>query len=444
MEPNNPNEMDKVKEVLSCFICTAKVLDPVLCPKCKKLFCSKCIKKWLNNNDNKCPNCQNITPFEKMISLPFMNHFSSFFVKEINNNKRISQSINIFNDVKNENGDGDEDNHNNKDKLLSKSYFFINNNNDFKLDDDDNKKKEGFCPKHNEKFEYYCVNCNTNHCSKCLTILSEESKIHYDHKIISIDKKNKFNLEKAKEDIKNLSKATNQLLIYKDNVEKEKLVVKRKEEFMKTLMNNLNEKYARINDNKKYRLEMKLELLEKHIKSINDLRNNYAELINNFIERDNEDSFKKFKEKIMDYKNVDKYKYLQSINSSLKPNLNIYETDYVAVDVDLYNETIGETDFNIEGIDQQIHCKLGGEAIDEVCINLLINLEGKENQSYNGFLLIKSKNKDRITYINLDEEMILDKILILGKTIVKSGLSSIIDEQNKLHIKLILAHININ
>ena len=219
MEPNNPNEVDQVKEVLSCFICIAKVLDPVLCPKCKKLFCSKCIKKWLNNNDNKCPNCHNIIPFEKMIALPFMNHFSSFFVKELNNNKKISQSINIINDLKDENGD--EDNHNNKDKFLSKSYFFINN--DLNLDDDDNKKKEGFCPKHkNEIIEYYCVNCNTNHCSKCLTIMSEESKIHYEHKIISIEQKNKFNLEKTKKDINSLSKATNKLLIYKDNVDKEK------------------------------------------------------------------------------------------------------------------------------------------------------------------------------------------------------------------------------
>ena len=39
-EINEKKEINQIKEALTCFICSAKVLDPVMCTKkkCNKLF----------------------------------------------------------------------------------------------------------------------------------------------------------------------------------------------------------------------------------------------------------------------------------------------------------------------------------------------------------------------------------------------------------------------
>ena len=328
--------------------------------------------------------------------------------------------------------------------MLKLLLFDINDDIDMKEKEDE--KMVEYCPKHKyELIEYYCLNCNTNHCPKCLTILSEESQNHIGHKIISIEQRNKYNLQTIKSEINNLSSVVEELLKYKNNLEQGTRIMNKKEEFIKTLMSKLREKFIRCNDNKKYKLEMKKKLLEEQIKNIYKLRNDYVNTINDIIKKENQNELEKYKQKIMDFKDSDKYEYYLNLNYFLKPNLNVYETDYVEIDTDIYNETIGETDFVINEIDKKFHFKLGGEAINEVGISLLIELDGKENQLYNAFIFIKkiNDNNNNILYVNLDEEMNHDKYLILGKTIIKSSLSSVINEQNKLYIKLILSHIDI-
>ena len=57
-EKENENRKIEIKDALTCFICTAKVLDPMMCPQCKKLVCSKCIKKWfIDQQHEKCHYC---------------------------------------------------------------------------------------------------------------------------------------------------------------------------------------------------------------------------------------------------------------------------------------------------------------------------------------------------------------------------------------------------
>lgn len=444
-EINEKKEINQIKEALTCFICSAKVLDPVMCTKkkCNKLFCSKCIKKWLKDNNNQCPNCKNDTSFEQMISLPFMNHMSTFFIKEIDNNKKNQKQNKKEHNIFNENN---KDNNLSRTQILSNDYNLFDINDDIDMKEKEDEKKVEYCPKHKyELIEYYCLNCNTNHCPKCLTILSEESQNHIGHKIISIEQRNKYNLQTIKSEINNLSSVVEELLKYKNNLEQGTRIMNKKEEFIKTLMSKLREKFIRCNDNKKYKLEMKKKLLEEQIKNIYKLRNDYVNTINDIIKKENQNELEKYKQKIMDFKDSDKYEYYLNLNYFLKPNLNVYETDYVEIDTDIYNETIGETDFVINEIDKKFHFKLGGEAINEVGISLLIELDGKENQLYNAFIFIKkiNDNNNNILYVNLDEEMNHDKYLILGKTIIKSSLSSVINEQNKLYIKLILSHIDI-
>ena len=129
-----------------------------------------------------------------------------------------------------------------------------------------------------------------------------------------------------------------------------------------------------------------------------------------------------------------------NINFEFKPKINFYETDYITIDINEYDETIGEIFFNVEGFEKQLHFRLNGEAIDEVLINLQLEVDnlGEAKDRYFGFLLFKN-NENSITTIGLDEKMVHNDILILGRTIVKSGLNTVVDKQKKCSFKLILS-----
>ena len=80
-----------------------------------------------------------------------------------------------------------------KNESLQESNISLQNNlkeefNDINQNNNDNilPKKEP-CPKHKkEPIEYYCLNCNTKHCAKCLLIMSKESKLHQGHIIFQL------------------------------------------------------------------------------------------------------------------------------------------------------------------------------------------------------------------------------------------------------------------
>ena len=102
---------------------------------------------------------------------------------------------------------------------------------------------------------------------------------------------------------------------------------------------------------------------------------------------------------------------------------------------------IGELNINIDGLDKQIQLRFNQDAIDEILINLQINLDNMDEDkiSYSCFLILKNKNC--ITSANLNERMVHNGILILGKTIIKNSLKNIIDENQQCHVKLVLAEL---
>ena len=77
-------------------------------------------------------------------------------------------------------------------------------------------------------------------------------------------------------------------------------------------------------------------------------------------------------------------------------------------------------------------------------INLQIEADklGDEKDRYFAYLIFRNKNNN-ITTIILDEKMVHNEILILGRTIIKSGLKTIVDMQNRCHVKIILAIFNV-
>ena len=73
-----------------------------------------------------------------------------------------------------------------------------------------NLKEEDICPKHKNKYEYFCYQCNEKYCDKCLVICNDSSKIHEDHLIIRLDQleKNRNRINETMEEFQKL-KQTN-------------------------------------------------------------------------------------------------------------------------------------------------------------------------------------------------------------------------------------------
>ena len=455
---NIENTKIEIKDALTCFICTAKVLDPLLCPQCKKMVCSNCIKKWFDEGHNKCPYCQIETSLDKMISLPFMNQLSDYFIKEIDNKKEEKEEKKRYqgkgnNVLIDEDYDSNVINENeeeiNERKNLSKSHAFPNkfNQNEENINNENNQmsniKKGEACYKHkSEIIEYFCLNCGTKHCPKCLLFFTEDSKIHEGHKIISIEEKNKFNIEEIKKEINNLTYVKDEINKSNNDLDIEINILEKKEEFLKKVIEEFKELVLKAIGYKKYNLEIKTKLNQSKLERISNIENSYTDSINNFIERNDENGFKEYQDRIKDLLNFNKIQNIIDNNIDIKTTLNIYETDFIDMDINEYEEVIGDIYFNIEGIDKQLHLRLNGEAIDEVLINLQIELDNNLvdiKDKYYGLLLFKNKNQ--IITISLDEKMVHDKILIMGKTIMKGSLGNVVS-LNKCHIKLILVNFN--
>ena len=482
-EKENEDRKIEIKDALTCFICTAKVLDPMMCPQCKKLVCTKCIKKWfIEQQHEKCPYCQVPSSFDKMINLPFMNQLSEYFIKEIEKKENEADKTYLFQKNKTMNlnqiiDEDDDDNNNNnieynqhnhsfdekEDNLLSKTQYIPNkfNNIENKNKDNDlslsknlsykiNLKKEEMkgepCYKHPaEKVEYYCLNCNTKHCAKCLLIMSKESKIHEGHKIVDIARKNKFNIDNVIQDIKSLSYSIKNLTQYKINIEIEEKIIEKRIDFYK----KQEDEFQRIIDkkisNKTIKLSLDKQQIEKQSKQIEGIQNNHKEALINFIDREDKFGLEEYHNKIINFKNTDKYIHNDHYDIFINPSLKFYETDFTCIEIkeneENIGEIIGEFNFNIEGMEQNVQLRFNQEAIDEILINIQINLENLDEDkiTYSCFLILKNKNC--ITSANLNERMVHNGILILGKTIIKNSLKNIIDENNKCNVKLILSEI---
>jgi hypothetical protein len=472
-EKEDENRKIEIKDALTCFICTAKVLDPMMCPQCKKLVCTKCIKKWyIDQQHQKCPYCQVPSSFNQMITLPFMNQLSEYFIKEIEKKENMADKTYIFSKSKNMNinqiidEDDDNDNKNNINEddnndegFLSKTHLFpnkfqMNNNNNnenmemssIKIKDDFiiERKKKDLCPKHrNEIIEYYCVNCNTKHCSKCLLIMSNESKLHQGHKIIDIVGKNKYNLDNINHDIKTLSDTIKDLTQYKINIEIDSKLVEKKEDFYKKMVDEFQKKILSKTMRKSTSLSVDNQSIEKQLKLIENIKNNNKDAIINFVERDDKIGLEEYHQRIKDYKDINKYKHDDQYEIFIKPSLKFLETDFNVVDImennDNIGEVIGELNVNVEGLDKPVQLRFNQEAIDEILINIQINLDFFDEEKIDYACYFILKNKDSITSAILNEKMVHNGILILGKTIIKNSLKNIIDENNKCHVKLILA-----
>ena len=321
-----------------------------------------------------------------------------------------------------------------KDPMMCPQCKRYENGKDNKLDFLLEHKKKALCPKHDKEIrEYYCVNCNTEHCSRCLLIFSEESKLHLGHKMVEIERKNKYNLDSINIDIKSLSNIIKDLNQYKINDELDSKFMERREDFYKKVVDEFQKKIET-----KYK-SLKLNLNNKNMKSslkqIKGIISNNKDTIIHFVEKDDGIGLKEYHKQIKDY-----YKQFEIF---IKPSLKFFETNFNIIEIkksDNYNgEIIGELKIGIEGIDKPIELQFNQKVINEILINIKINLGDSDEEKIDYICLLILKNENSITSVILNEKYKHNGILILEKTVLKNSLKNILDDNNHCNAKLILA-----
>jgi hypothetical protein len=457
---------EDIVDSLTCLICASKIKEPLMCPFCKKLMCSQCLKKWFEQNHEKCPYCQKAASYHDMINLPFMNQLSDYFMQQIDNEQKEEEKGQQDNEENEENEPEDEkeknniEENNNKDsfnqiieveedeidekikkKPLSRTEY---NQNNFQINKSNNYseiKKQGLlCPKHNDIIEYYCLNCNTNHCANCLNVLNKEHEIHKYHKIIDYEEKKKYNFDEAKKNINNLSPSIQKLEEYKQNLKNEIMVRDKIVDFYKIIFESLGKYFNDTNKNKNESLESKINAIDEQLTKLNHIKDTYENSFTNFIEQDDKEGFKNFIEKIKNEQNVDRFKTSEKIPIFFKPLVHFYESEFLDIPVDLSDEIVGEYTLKFDGLDFDIHIKFQSQAEDEILVSLFIKLEqlDEKKEKYYGYII--TKNGNEVTAGTLDERMYTDATLILGRTLRREGFMSIIDNNNQCHIKVVFLY----
>ena len=185
-QQENEKNKAEIMDQLKCYICMGKLTKPRMCKYCHRPACENCIKKWLNEK-HQCGFCRKKINYNETIEVPIINDIADFFMKNINNQ---NEQVNNKNNAKENNN-----------KIFD-SYLEIPKLN--------LKEEENICKKHNNKYEYFCYQCNEKYCDKCLVICNNSSKIHEDHLIIPLDQleKNKNIINETMEEFQKL-KETN-------------------------------------------------------------------------------------------------------------------------------------------------------------------------------------------------------------------------------------------
>ena len=253
-----------IRNMLKCYICLSKVIKPKMCKYCKKFSCSYCISKWLLQHDF-CGFCKKNITTDDVISIPFIDDMSTYFIKNIENNP------------------------------VYKSEKIEKPKNKIKSEKLDNKEevndKSNICKKHNSKFEFYCIQCDNYYCSNCLVFFGDEVKKHKDHYILQIEKMkelaSKFKSEDNKKYIEQIEDLKKQLLEEKENNNRLKTENKRLEKMINSL------KQENIDINKKLekeiiKLKSNMNQLENELDRKNNTIQDYILEINSLKENKNQ------------------------------------------------------------------------------------------------------------------------------------------------------------
>lgn len=464
MNKNTKELKSEIKDALTCFICLEKVKNPHMCLNCRKICCEECLKMWFESN-YKCPLCKVETSLKDMPKLDFIDQFSDYFLdkvekipdsqkqnineekeEEINNNKNNDFSYNNdFDDSKN------DDNFSlGKSQMLFQNMRIDNKEEDVGVNGGVNnfRNLHRICKKHGEPIEYICLDCESKHCSKCLLIFTDESKNHLNHLVITTEQDKKFKIQKTLSEIKNISNIKGNLENYSDNINSELKVYKNEEDSIVEMIEEFKNIFKEKIEIKKKELQEKSQKIQKRIDDIDKAVNYSEDAIKNFVNNKDEKGIKDYAKKIDSLRKFDELKHPNKFINNIHPKFELYQSKFLEIKINLEDEKLGELDFNIDGLENDLKLKIMNGGVDEALVNLMIQLNDIPNEDTKIYPfyanLIAKRSYEYICSLKLDEKMIHGGILVLGKTLIKNSLLEYINRHlHKFTFKVIICKIEI-
>ena len=250
------NDLEEIKDSVTCYICLMKVNLPQMCPFCHHIACQKCLYNWFITKKNHCCSfCRREMEYDEMISVPFMKGIANLIEKispnDNDNNpnvtlsyekkscttKKLASSKSVI-----------------KQKTLKKSL--------------DNFGEVDYCERHRDQpLSYYCYDCDKAYCGTCFVFFGDEKDNHQTHRIMDYKKYKNLNISEIKEKSEYLESKYDELNSYikrcetmKDCYEFEKKVGEKQIQILNEEFSNyINDKINVINDTIK---ELKNSLFE--------------------------------------------------------------------------------------------------------------------------------------------------------------------------------------
>ena len=404
----------QIKDVLNCYICQSKLINPRMCKACKKLACQKCLENWLKQK-NICGFCRAKTKFEDTVSIPFVNDMVQFFIDKVEKDQN---------------------------SIYNASSLIKSNDNEEDISEDNKDIENGNkCTEHNKVYEYYCVQCNKDYCSSCLSILNKSSAIHKNHTFLSLKEKKDKSVSKIIEEYKQLTATKEKIedLIGLCNLKKKELEIERiqKESNLEAIKKILDDNlYGQLREFKESQ-----NLLKSKEEDINKAVETTPFALKNLINSNDHGQASKIYEHLINVNKFDKDKYsnfsmkfdglfIDSYSSEklefILPNDGLYKDNY-----EIYNKELNDfiTDNKVKIILRYNHND----------INFYIEIDSglrkkEENIKYFGFILIQNKKYDS-EFLILEERSENYKH-ILYTQFQSIHLASFKDENKKIRFKL--------
>ena len=427
-------EKNNIRNNLKCYLCFGKTNLARLCPNCKKIACEKCLITMLKKI-GKCKNCDKEMKLEDMVPLPFMNDLTSYFIHNVDNyqNQQLDESKDVEDDEDMKDNNGND----------------LNDNNDFirkKHNDLPN------CEKHPEKkIEYYCLQCNEYYCSKCLVFFNQKSvDLHKEHKILEIEKLNKFKINGAIQEYKKLSTSKNEL-----SKKIDEMTLKRKEYEIKKI------RYIKILESLKEDITSKYEKqvreLDEVLDSLKEKKENIESSIysvpnsfNNIIERNDYGQGSQITEELKKlndvYNDNNEFKDKCDKITNIKRNLNIEYYESEKINIVFPNEGNYIEEFNI--IDKEIKFITNHDSRFKVQLlggNIIFSLFIKIEDEYYHICypkfhchIIFTNSLNRIEYTEFNDQIYSNGENILCVEIAYETMKDFIKEDNQFDFKLIV------
>ena len=275
-------ERSSIREKLKCYLCLGKIYQARMCLNCKIMACEKCVKNMIEKY-GKCSNCKKEATLENIISMPFLDDLTSYFINNVENqeNQNNEQNINNIGNYKNINKE-DEDM---KDEYYSEPNKDIHMMSDIVMNDENNNIS--FCDEHiDKKSEYYCLQCGKYLCSKCLLFFNQKSvEKHKNHLILTIMQLKHYNLFDALAEFNKICKSRDDLepIMKETSYRIKKLEIKKNRinEILESIKKEINQKF----DDEKMKLKNILEKTKEKKESIENSIESVPNSFNNIIQR---------------------------------------------------------------------------------------------------------------------------------------------------------------